>query len=108
MKRFSVYQSCMPNFGLDAITDGGVFQLVARGQIDGLDVSICERAFEATNSIDEPWFAVAGERYGLTDVVQARSTSVGDVVKIEDETGARYFICDMVGWRLLDKPIATA
>jgi hypothetical protein len=110
MATFAVYQSLTPTFGLPETTglvDAAVYDVVARGTVDGMtDEQICERAFRATNSIDDAWYEVA-EQFGLSDVKEARSTSVGDLVRIEDESGARFYQCAAVGWVRHHGPVST-
>lgn len=51
--------------------------------------------FRLTNSIDTAWYENPEVR---ALVGPTRSTSVGDVVVLSDETGSRAFRCDPVGW----------
>jgi hypothetical protein len=57
-----------------------------------------ETVWRLTNSVEYPWwdngevtpkFPVTGEKAGC------RSTSVGDVIKLES---GKLFVCDLVGW----------
>lgn len=106
MKKFAVYQSYVPNFGLSPKAEGR-YRLVARCKTNLVeDNTILEFAFETTNTIDENWFEVASDCFGYTDVCASRSTSVGDIVQIEDEAGTRNYLCDSVGWKLIEQPIA--
>ena len=114
MALFTVLHDTAPTFGLGN-NENSLFTVVAYGSPDPLgetdmaktiseksDLEVCEIAFHATNSIDVPWFEVGPERYGLFGCVQARSTSVGDIVSIEDPNGERFYRCDNLGWTKLD------
>lgn len=114
MAIFTVLHNALSNFSPRAI-GGGVYAIVAhgpsdRGAADSLapstktDSQICEFAFEATNHIKDGWHEVGADRFGLIVVDRdPRSTSVGDIVRIEDTNGLRYYVCDAVGWKKIEQ-----
>lgn len=80
------------------------------------DVEAAEHAFFMTQSLDGPWPALRAEG-GVTahadyqgtsgPAAQHRSTSVGDVVIVSTDSGARTYRCSTVGWRRI-QPIEVA
>jgi len=92
MTTATVYHAMNPNFGMGAPLplDAAHYRVVAILQTASL-----EEAFRLTNSIDAAWYENPEVR---ALVGPTRSTSVGDVVVLSDETGSRAFRCDLVGW----------
>jgi len=57
-----------------------------------------EYAYEKTNYFGQPWW----DNLCVQAHKQARSTSVGDIVVLEDEAGAKVaYSCATVGWNKL-------
>lgn len=57
-----------------------------------------EYAYEKTNNLGQPWW----DNECVQAHKQARSTSVGDIVVLEDEAGAKVAYCvASVGWNKL-------
>lgn len=93
MTTATVYHAMNPHFGFGAPApfDAANYRPVAILQTASLG-----EVFRLTNSIDEPWYE---NPTGVRALVgPCRSTSVGDVVVLSDETGSRAFRCDPVGW----------
>lgn len=79
------------------------FNVVAFGMTQPAnDSAICERAFDATNSIESVWYECA-EQNGIEVLLRTRSTSVGDVVAIIDGESRRFYRCESDGWSPLNE-----
>jgi len=104
--RFAVCHAITPTFGLTSLGSPDAFRVVARGELTGVtDLEACNHAWLATNTIERPWYGPRAQGFGLTNVVPARSTSVGDLVKVEDEKGERVYQAVMVGWEPYSGPL---
>ena len=92
MTTATVYHAREPNFGFGAPApfDAAHYRPVAILQTASLG-----EAFRLTNSIDAAWYENPEVR---ALVGPARSTSVGDVVVLSNETGSRAFRCVNAGW----------
>ena len=92
MTTATVYHEIAPRFGMGAPApfDAKHYRPVATLQTADLG-----EVFRLTNSIDAPWYS---SREVRSLVGPARSTSVGDIVVLTDESGQRAYRCGMVGW----------
>ena len=70
------------------------FQLVA--EVDSLDLN---KVFELTNHIDHDW--TENSEVNLISNRTPRSTSVGDVIVVED----KHFLVEPVGWKEVPESI---
>lgn len=72
------------------------YQSAASWDVDYADDDAAEEAFDLTNN---PWREEERKAvYG-----RKRSVSTGDIIKVENSVdGTRYFLCDSIGWKVLD------
>jgi len=91
--RVHVYHTTEPTFGGEAPPWPESYAKVAAVEVsDSLDdIGAAEAAFEVTNTINEPWWF----NKNVQAVAPARSTSVGDVVRLLD---GRLLRCEVAGW----------
>jgi len=94
-----VYHVIRPNFGHGPEPVWpGQYEHVADVLVCGED-DACDRAFERTNTIDQPWWENDGvHAYDRRNQGGFRSTSVGDVVVVE----GKVWRCERIGWSLID------
>ena len=90
-----VFHALNPNFREDVPPEGG-YRLVAELEIPEMPLSeAMDFVFQLTNHIDSDW--TKGNQ-----VVRAqkpcRSTSVGDVIRLENDPN--YWLCCNVGWKV--------
>lgn len=86
-----VWHAKTPTFGLSEQNFPTDYELVAEVPSDNLEV-----IFERTNTIECPWWENEGV-FAIAKKIPCRSTSVGDVVIMNDEK----WLCGALGWKLL-------
>ena len=95
MKKCKVYHAKIPTFGFGPTPEWPkAYNKVVEMKAECREDEVCaDYAFHVTNSIDEPWFE---KTYAFEWVKEGllRSTSVGDVVTVNDVP----YLCDSVGW----------
>jgi hypothetical protein len=91
---FKVYHNALPSFmGNDAV----VLEAFPRGftHVANVDAENLDDVFQKTNHIDSDWTLNPGVTLTAMGMFGPRSTSVSDVVIIDDER----FTCQMAGWK---------
>lgn len=101
MLKFQVLQAA--GFAIFLGESPSSYRLVAEGTLDVADDNAaCNDAFRLTNSIEEPWYK---ETPSIARVPEARSTSVGDIVRVIDGNEIRDYRCENVGWSRVETPV---
>lgn len=111
MTTFHVLHATAPTFGLERIMGQPIAPrdyhavAVVTANAPFSDDEMLANIFYATNSRDEPW-TMSCRRFReitVTPLIEnARSTSVGDVVRIVNGDRVEYHLCELVGWSLAD------